>query len=153
VKRFLGILFFIILTIPLRAQEFSGNGNDISIILTNIKAFSKAYMDADYDTMMSLYAENAKIFPPGTSIISEIDNIRQRWILPKGVKVVYHNVIPKEITVLEDTAYDYGVYEGSSTDKDNNITEWKGKYVIVWKKINNEWRIYLDIWNRIQEQN
>ena len=151
--RISGILLFLVFNSNLLAQEYSGNGEDLNIILSNIKGFSKAYVASDFNKLTSYYSTDAKIFPPGTEIIKGKADILKRWILPKGVDVVYHNIIPKEIKVLEDTAYDYGIYEGSSKDNDGNTSSWRGKYVIVWKKVDNDWKIYLDIWNRITDNN
>ena len=33
--------------------------------------------------------------------------------------------------------------------KDNKEVSWHGKYTIVWKKTDGEWKIYLDIWNNV----
>ncbi|MBV1923248.1 MAG: hypothetical protein KUG68_04380, partial [Flavobacteriaceae bacterium] len=40
-------------------------------------------------------------------------------------------------------------HEGASLNYKNEETLFKGKYVIVWKKIENDWKIYLDIWNKL----
>lgn len=147
-----GIALFLFFSFHLFAQEYSGNGEDITIILSNTKEFSKAYVDGDFEKLTSFYSNDAKILPPGTGIIEGKEAILKQWILPKGVNVVYHNVIPREIKVLEDTAYDFGIYEGSSIGKDGNRSLWRGKYVIIWKKTGNDWKIYLDIWNRIKDE-
>ena len=143
------IFFLLLLASNIYAQEYSGNGADVMNILKVAKEFSKAYVDSDYDTLVSIYSDDAKILPPGTNIISSKNLIKEKWVLPKGVKVIYHEVIPKEITVIGDIAYDYGIYEGSSLNENNKRSMWKGKYVIIWKKVDDSWKIYLDIWNRI----
>jgi len=145
IKSSLALLF---LSISLFAQEYSGKGEDINIILENIKNFSKAYMAADYDKLATFYSEDGKIFPPGADIIVGREAIKKRWILPKGVKVLAHKVTPEEIKIIDDYAYDYGYYEGSSNNKKGN-NPFKGKYMIVWKKMGADWKIYLDIWNRL----
>ena len=98
-----------------------------------------------------MYCADAKIFPAGDDIIIGQTAIKKKWTLPKGAKVLSHKVTPKEIKIIENYAYDYGYYEGSSINKDNVTSNWKGKYVIIWKKEDNNWKIYLDIWNRINE--
>jgi ketosteroid isomerase-like protein len=42
-----------------------------------------------------------------------------------------------------------GYYEGKSLKQDGEEISWKGKYLIVWKKEANDWKMYMDIWNRI----
>lgn len=133
------------------AQEYSGNGEDINMILENIKEFSRLYVSAETDKLTAMYCEDAKIFPAGDDIIIGQAAIKKKWTLSKGAKILSHKVIPREIKIIDDYAYDYGYYEGSSKNKDGESSFWKGKYVIVWKKEDNDWKIYLDIWNRINE--
>jgi len=143
-------LLLLLFSISLYAQEYSGKGEDVNKILENINAFSAAYVGADYDKLTSFYSTDGKIFPAGSDIIVGYEAIKKRWTLPKGTKVISHKVTPKEIKIIEDYAYDYGYYEGSSSHK-KEIFPFKGKYVIVWKKVANDWKIYLDIWNSIDK--
>lgn len=131
------------------AQSFVGDQNEINIILKNIDDFSHAYMKLDYEGIANAYTEDAKIMPPGADIISGRDAIRMRWTLPIGVKIPYHKITPVEIRIEGEYAYDLGYYEGRTMQKDGKEVSWKGKYLIVWKKINNQWKIYADAWNRI----
>ncbi len=144
-------LFLVLLSLSFYAQEYSGKGEDINKILHNITNFSEAYKTAEYDKLTSFYSTDGKIFPVGTDIIVGHDAIKKRWILPKGATIISHKVTPKEIKIINDYAYDYGYYEGSSTDK-NGVYPFKGKYVIIWKKVESDWKIYLDIWNKIDEK-
>ncbi len=145
-------LLLLFLSITFYAQEYSGKGEDINKILTNIDNFSKAYINAEYDELISFYSTDGKIFPTGADIIVGHKAIKKRWILPKGSKILSHKVTPEEIKIIDDYAYDYGYYQGSSRNKKGTIFTFKGKYVIVWKKTDNDWKIYLDIWNRIDEK-
>ncbi|MCF6349112.1 MAG: DUF4440 domain-containing protein [Flavobacteriaceae bacterium] len=141
---FLGITFY--------AQEYSGRGEDINKILTNIDNFSKAYVNAEYDELTLFYSTDGKIFPTGADIIVGHKAIKKQWILPKGSKMLSHKVKPEEIKIIDDYAYDYGYYQGSSRNKKGIVFTFKGKYVIVWKKTDNDWKIYLDIWKRIDDK-
>jgi len=31
------------------------------------------------------------------------------------------------------------------------LSSWKGKYVIVWKKVDSKWKMHLDIWNSVKQ--
>ena len=119
------------------------------VIRANIRAFSEAYMKADADAISMLYSEDAKIFPGNSDIISGRQAIKERWQFTQGSKDLFHKVTPSEIRILDDHAYDYGYYEGSITNQEGKKTEFRGKYVIVWKRVKGEWKIYLDIWNRL----
>lgn len=120
-------------------------------ILMVLQKFSKDYMNADYDAMVDAYTTDAKIFPDNVDIIEGLDAIKKRWILEKDSKILHHRMKPVEINFLGDYAYDYGYYEGKTQNVDGSVVDWKGKYVVVWKKQDGIWKMYLDIWNRIAE--
>ncbi len=115
------------------------------------KAFSASYLKQDYEALAKSYTPDAKIFPNNTPIISGYEAIKKRWSNSSNYTPVTHEIIPEEIVILGDTAHDYGVYKGKNKNKDGTETTYKGKYVVVWKKINNQWKMYLDIWNRIKD--
>ena len=50
-----------------------------------------------------------------------------------------------------DTAYDFGYYYGTTIVEGKEAESWKGKYVIVWKRVDGDWKMYLDIWNRVRD--
>ena len=143
------VFVFLFLFSNLYAQEYSGNGADINYILENIKEFSNAYVNADYDKLTKFYCTDGKIFPAGADIIVGHEAIKKRWILPKGESIQSHQISPKEIKIIDNYAYDYGYYKGASTSKKGVTNSFNGKYVIVWRKDGSDWKIYLGIWNRI----
>ncbi|WP_103866182.1 DUF4440 domain-containing protein [Aquimarina sp. I32.4] len=106
-------------------------------------------MNSNYEMLGKAYTENAKIFPQKGKIIEGTKGILGYWRLPEGIKTSYHKITQVEIKIVDDTAYDYGYYEGITKKTNGEENSWKGKYVIVWKKENNIWKIYLDIWNNI----
>jgi ketosteroid isomerase-like protein len=138
-------------TCSLHAQVYTGDSTEIQSILKHIDAFSQAYMNGDYDAIANAYTRDGKIMPAGTKIIEGRTAIRERWVLPEGVTVPYHKIRPEEITILGDTAYDIGYYEGRTRRANGEESSWQGKYVIIWKKVEGDWKIYVDIWNRVTE--
>lgn len=147
-KLVVGLLLLLIPQI-VHSQQFYGEKEEISEILKNSKAFSRAYMDSDYEGMMNFYTTDGKIMPAGAAIIEGHENIKARWVLPEGDKVLRHVASPTEIRIIENYAYDFGYYEGETLKANGEKLRWKGKYVIVWRKDDSTWRMYLDIWNRV----
>lgn len=131
------------------SQQFIGKQKDIDQILKQSSAFSAAYMAGDYDAMVAIYTTDGKIMPNGTPIIEGHENIRARWVLPEGDQVAQHKSTPVEIRITGNTAYDFGYYEGETVKSNGERQTWKGKYVIIWRKEENTWRMYVDIWNRV----
>ncbi|AXG71294.1 hypothetical protein KORDIASMS9_03551 [Kordia sp. SMS9] len=131
------------------SQTYSGNQKDIDQILENVKNFSSYVNSSNYKMIGASYTEDAKIFPQRGEIISGVEAIIKYWTLPEGVQTKNHKITPSEITIVGDTAYDYGHYEGETIRANGEKNSWKGKYVIVWKRVGAEWKMYLDIWNSI----
>lgn len=124
---------------------------DLEVINDNISAFSKAYMDGDIDELVSMYTDDGKIFPNNLKIMVGKTDLKSYWTIPKDVKISHHKVTPTEIKIENDIAYDYGYYEGKTLTKNKKEVSWQGKYIIVWKKIDDQWKIYLDIWNNVSD--
>ena len=130
------------------SQKYFGDKNEIQKILKKSADFSQYYMDGEINKLANCYTEDGKIFPNKSDIIEGIPAIEKRWTLPEGVTTLLHKATPEEIRITGDYAYDYGYYEGK-TKNPNGTFPFKGKYVIVWKKIGEEWKIYLDMWNSL----
>lgn len=130
---------------------YEGPRADVDSILMQTQRFSQAYMNEDISQLSNYYTIDGKIFPNGTPIISGRPAIYKRWQTGDDNDILSHRVTPIEIVVHGDTAYDYGYYSGSNQVKGKDLQEWKGKYVIVWKKVNDEWLIHLDIWNSVRD--
>lgn len=120
-------------------------------ILTAAKNFSQAYMDGNLDAILDTYTTDGKILPNNTLIIEGREALAKYWELPKGITVLHHELKPSEINILGNYAYDYGYYQGETKQADGSISAWKGKYVVVWKKVEGVWKMYLDIWNNVQQ--
>ncbi len=140
-------------TWKIRCGRRASPGDEVArnAIIDAANSFSAAYMNADYPAMMQVYHPEAKILPPGAAIIGGTEAIRNRWVLPEGVRVTHHQSTPETIRVLGDTAYDYGYYNGTTLRADGSEVSWKGKYVIVWKVHDGQWKMLLDIWNRVND--
>lgn len=148
--KILAILVGLFFASPSKGQNYIGNAEDINAILSNIKSFSAFVMNSDYENIANSYTSDGKIFPNNKRIIAGKNDIKKYWTLPDGVKTSYHKITPSEIKIIGDEAYDYGYYEGATLRKNGTTSNWKGKYVIVWRKIDGEWKIYLDIWNSVK---
>ena len=149
-KKFLTLSILFLYITSLSAQSYKGKQKDINTILKNIEEFSKNYMDGNAEAIANAYTKDGKIFPNNLDILSGTNDLKKYWTMPDGLKVKYHKITPVEIEVIKKTAYDYGYYEGETILKDGSSSKWKGKYMIVWKKVGKEWKIYLDIWNSIK---
>ncbi|HEX6910873.1 MAG TPA: nuclear transport factor 2 family protein [Longimicrobium sp.] len=130
--------------IPRRTVPDSG---EVAQIQALSRRFSAAYVAGDVETMVGLYTPDAVIFPGNSEMLQGPDAIRRYWTLPAGQRVTRHVATPTEIRIDGDHAYDYGVYEVAG---ERGGTAWGptlGKYVIVWRRTPDGWRMHLDMWN------
>lgn len=118
-------------------------------LLEQIAQFSKEVVAGNAKAIAAMYTEDGKIFPGGRRIMEGRQALEEYWTPGGSSRISYHKITPEEIKFLGDYAYDFGYYEGKTTQADGTSSDWAGKYVIVWKRVGEEWQIYLDIWNRI----
>lgn len=139
------------LTTHIFSQTYIGKKKEINKILKNVENFSKYVMAGNYQKIAAAYTADGKIFPTGRDVMEGTEALESYWKPSEGYKTLYHKVTPTEIRIIKKTAYDYGYYEGESINPKGEKSTWQGKYVIVWKKEGKEWKIYLDIWNRMDK--
>lgn len=111
------------------------------------RQFSAAYVRGDAAAMAALYTPDAVIFPERSNAIAGREAIRRYWTLAPGRRVTRHLVIPQRIEVDGKHAYDHGTFEISGARDGKSWGPFRGKYVVVWRRQPEGWRIQLDMWN------
>lgn len=148
-KKILLVLVIVLYHHQMFCQNYVGKKEDITQIIENTRSFSEYVNTNNYKMITESYTDDAKIFPQKGEILKGKQAILKYWTLPEGIRTINHKITQHEITIIKNTAYDYGVYQGTTIKKDGTMSNWNGKYVIVWKKVGKDWKIYLDIWNNI----
>jgi len=107
------------------------------------RQFEDAARKGDLERLASLYTRDAIALPPDSPMVRGRDNIKQMWgtiAQQIGLKDVRLNTIDLDVT--GETAYEVG---------EANLTTANGaaavKFVVVWKKVDGQWRLHRDIWN------
>jgi len=114
-----------------------------------IEAVNAKWVDffnkGDFAGVASLYTDDAAAFPPGGSIVRGKDAIGAMW---KGLA---EQVGDPKVTTLEvkslgpSAAREIGTV--SLKTKGAAPQEITGKYVVVWEKVGDDWKLAADIWN------
>lgn len=131
-------------------KKTTGNALVKQEIIEASQKFSKAFVQGNIEDLLNSYTKDAKIFPNNLDILSG-DALSNYWTPRDGSsKVIHHKISSEEIQLFGDYAHDFGYYEGKTQNKEGNISSWRGKYVVIWKKENGQWKMYLDIWNGIK---
>jgi ketosteroid isomerase-like protein len=106
--------------------------------------WSMAFSTGDSAALAAMYTPNAQLFPMHREIVSGIEAIQQFWqgVMASGVKGATLTTL--EVDEQGDTAYEVGKYE--LRGEGNKVLD-HGKYVVVWKRVQGQWRLHRDIWN------
>jgi uncharacterized protein (TIGR02246 family) len=129
------------------AVRASDPAADRAAIEAASRQFSAAYMRGEAAVMASLYTPEGVIFPNNSEAITGREAIQRYWTLVPGHRVMNHKATPTEIRILGDHAYDYGIFEISGERDGKPYGPFVGKYVIVWRREPEGWRMHLDMWN------
>ena len=120
---------------------------DLTAARSAIDAANAKFMDGikrgDSAAIAALYSDDAWVLPPNMEPVKGAA-IAGFWgsIIRMGIKEA--KFMTDEVTgnadMLAETAH-VELYGADSKLLD------KGKYVVVWKPVNGEWKLYRDIWN------
>jgi len=120
---------------------------DLTAARSAIDAANAKFIDGlkkgDSTAIAALYADDAVVMPPNMEAVSGA-GIVGVWgaairMGVKDAKFMTDDVSGNAELVAETARYElYG--------SDNKLLD-KGKYVVVWKPVNGNWKLYRDIWN------
>ena len=114
------------------------------------RMFEDAVRAQDADRLASLYTGNAIALPPDGPIARGQDSIRQLWaavIKDMGLRNVTLKTIDLEVN--GDVACEVGQATLELAPPDGHRATANVKYVVVWQRFGNQWRLHRDIWNAL----
>ncbi len=96
----------------------------------------------------NFYAEDGYFMPPNAPRVDGHGAISGAWAGMLQLPNVSLTFAPTDIVIAEagDMAYDIGTYDLGWDGPDGRIED-NGKYVIVWRKVNGDWKVMADILN------
>lgn len=105
--------------------------------------FVAALSRGDAAGIVALYTSSAQLFPANSEIVSGQQAIEQFWqgAVKAGIKNLTLTTLEAE--AQEDTAYEVGTY---TLPGDGGKMLDVGKYVVVWKRVGDQWKLHRDIW-------
>ena len=114
-----------------------------------IEAVNAKWIDffnkGDFAGIGTLYTEDATALPPGSAMVKGRAAIEAMW------KSMAEQVTDPKITALDvkslgpSAAREIGTF--SLKTKGPTSQEVSGKYLVVWEKVGNDWKLATDIWN------
>jgi uncharacterized protein (TIGR02246 family) len=109
--------------------------------------FAEAYERGDAKGVAAFYTEDAIAFPPGGEMVKGRQAIQQMWqsTMDSGVKTLSFTVV--DVGSSGDVAYETGTVLMKVQPAGKDPATASAKYVVVWKKQGNDWKLHRDIWN------
>lgn len=102
----------------------------------------------DAASIAGLYTEDGALMPPNTPISTGRSAVETTWAALMKAPGFDLQIMPEKITVAGagDMALDRGTYRLTVAPDGKAQTD-TGKYVVVWKKVGDEWKAAADIFN------
>lgn len=125
------------LSAPALAQKAEIDSNNAKWI----ELFNKG----DFSGIASLYSIDAIAFPPGSAMVKGRTAIEAMW------KSMAEQVTDPKLTTVDvkplgsSAAREIGTFVLKT--KGSAPQEVTGKYVVVWEKVGDDWKLATDIWN------
>ncbi len=125
---------------------------DTAEVRQAIEAINKQFADAvkrgDAAAVAALYTEDARLLPPNGPMIVGREAIQnsEQSDFDAGVSGDLQ-LTTLEVGVVRDLAYEIGEYAHTIQPDEGEAIKDQGKYVVVWKRENGEWKLDVDIWN------
>jgi ketosteroid isomerase-like protein len=118
---------------------------DLQVAQALNDSLAAAFNGGDSVSIAHLYAEDAILMPPGAKMINGRDGVERYW------RTASRSIADTKLTALDvRSASDTEADEvGSFTAKTTGAHPHSivGKFVILWRKVEGEWKVAVDIWN------
>ena len=117
-------------------------------IRENVDRWLQLIKAKDAAAIANLYTEDGAVMPPNAPIGKGRAAIKQAWASMLGTPGFSLTFVPEQIVVSSsgDMALDRGTYSLAVAPSGAPKTD-TGKYVVVWRKIGDEWKAAADIFN------
>jgi uncharacterized protein (TIGR02246 family) len=112
-------------------------------------AFSRAVVGGDPRAVAALFTPDGSELPPGQPAVKGRAAIEQRYraFFTGPAKVTAFTISPIESAVVGDLAYTVGTYVQQLSLADGKTTADVGKYVVLLKRAQGEWKIAYSTYN------
>lgn len=123
-------------------------GNIKETIEAVSQGFIKSFNKGDLEKAMSVYSYDATILPPNFEMMKGLDNISGYWKAGLDMGIKEAQLETMEVTQIDDTyAYELGKYILKIEPGNGQTITDRGKYLMIWKKVDGKWKWYSDAWN------
>jgi len=107
------------------------------------KKFADGAATKNATLIASAYTADAEAYPANSGIVKGRPALQKMWqsVLDSGIAAIELKTV--EVESAGPFAYEVGSYTMKATD--GKVAD-QGKYVVVWKQVDGQWRLHRDIW-------
>ncbi len=150
-------LFLVLATVLVLAASGCGPQVDVEAEEAAIRAAEdealKIAQAKDAERWASVYADDARVFPPNAPLVTGKEAIRKHFaelFASPGFEIDWE-VTRVEVSRAGDLGYVVGTHKVTVNDAEGNPVTDRGKWIAIWKKqADGTWKCIEDIWNSDQ---
>ena len=121
---------------------------DPAQLMTEIEAANAKFMElfsaGDAAGLAALYTEDGMILPPNSDFVKGTEAIQGFWQAVFDMGVASAKLKCVEVEGCGDTAIEVSQFKMLGSDE--QVLDY-GKYIVIWKKVDGEWKLHRDIFN------
>jgi ketosteroid isomerase-like protein len=115
-----------------------------SVMVEASENFVALFSAGDVDKFLTVYTDDAILYPGNSSPVSGKENMKELWagMMSAGITIKFHVTSAEAYgkTAIEEGTVDI-LAEGEVVDTI--------QYIVIWKKIKGEWKMYRDMWHSV----
>jgi ketosteroid isomerase-like protein len=120
-----------------------------SIIEENNTRWEQAMIDKDVNTIMGMYADDVYSLPSYTPMMRGKSDLESHYRKEMESGFTFNEVNFNTVEVKQDgnLAVEVGTYEMSMSMPTGEEMNDNGKYITVWERQGNDWKVIMEAWN------
>jgi ketosteroid isomerase-like protein len=144
-KGLISLLFIFIFAFSIATAQ-----DDVrSVIEDNNARWEKAMMEKDMNTIISMYDEDVYSLPSYSPMMRGRQDLERhlRKEMESGMEFNEVNFNTVEVRHEGNIAVEVGTYEMSMKMASGEDMNDEGKYITVWERKGNDWKVIMEAWN------
>jgi uncharacterized protein (TIGR02246 family) len=129
-------------------QAKDGKGGEVrAAVEAANKQFIAAFNKGDAAAVAAMYSADARLLPPNGPMGEGRQAVQQFWqgAIGAGLKLVSLETL--HVESQGNLAFEVGRYTLTAPKTGGGTTTDTGKYVVVWEREGDKWKLAADIWN------
>lgn len=113
------------------------------IIVTANEGWMAAVEAQDAEAVAARYTDDAHLMPPNSPVVEGAQAIQTTFQGLFGMGVTKVQLATTEVEAMGNLACEVGKYTTHVGEEQVD----QGKYIVLWKEVNGQWKLHRDIWN------